>query len=78
MLDTVIGSANKILDSSTIQLSVTHIGTHNKFRYYTYETILVNSNRTGQPLHFLLGRRLRCHVKYRDAYNRLFADIEFE
>ncbi|MCH7974774.1 MAG: hypothetical protein IH949_13000 [Bacteroidetes bacterium] len=76
MLDTVIGPVTGIVDSSTFEMNVTHIGKHNKFQYTNYEKILVAENNTKQGLHQLNGRKVRCLVKYRDEYNRLYADVE--
>lgn len=76
MLDTAIGSITGIIDNVTFIINVTHIGTHNKFRYNSYETVTVATNKTDFTLSQLRGIRVRCLVKYRDTYNRLYADIE--
>lgn len=78
MLDTAIGPVTRIVDQNTMQVHVTHIGRHNQFRYNTYETIYVATNLTGRALHQLRGVRVKCSVRYRDVYNRLYADVELE
>lgn len=78
MLDTAIGPVINIMDSETFKIHVTHIGKHNKFRYYDYETVLVAVNKTGKRLNQLIGSRVRCKVRYRDAYNRLYSEVELE
>jgi hypothetical protein len=78
MLDTAIGPVTYVFDGVTFQMNVTHIGRHNKFRYNTYETVFVATNNTGYQLNQLGGVRVTCHVKYRDIYNRLYADIYLE
>lgn len=78
MLDTAIGPVTGINDATSFQMNVTHIGTHNKFRYNTHETVVVASNLTGLNIFYLVGKRVRCNVRYRDKFNRLFADIELE
>ena len=79
MLDTAIGPiTNQFYDGFTFQINVTHIGRHNKFRYNAQETVFVASNNTGYPLLRLSGIRVVCHVRYRDTYNRLYADIYLE
>lgn len=78
MLDIVVGPVTSIFDNRTFQMNVTHIGKHNKFRYNNFETIFIDENRTSLPLSQLHGYRLRCQVKYRDEYNRLYSIIEFE
>lgn len=78
MLDTAIGPITHIVDGATFQMQVTHIGRHNKFRYNNYETVNVAINRTGYPLHRLVNVRVKCSVRYRDVYNRLFAELDLE
>ena len=77
MLDTAIGAVTGVIDNVTFKMNVTHIGQHNKFRYNSVETVLIVSNHTGQTIQQLkeLGYRVRCHVKQRDIYNRLYADV---
>jgi len=80
MLDTAIGPVTNVFNDGTFQMNVTHIGRHNKFRYNTYETVSVASNNTGYTLHQLrtYGLRVSCHVRQRDIYNRLYADVYLE
>jgi hypothetical protein len=78
MLDTAIGPIFQIVDGATFQMQVTHIGRHNKFRYNNYETIHVAVNRTGYQLYQLVNVRVKCSVRYRDVYNRLFAEVDLE
>lgn len=78
MLDTVIGPITNVINSSTFEMNVTHIGRHNQFRYYDYERITVANNNTNRSLNQLYGMRVRCLVRYRDTYNQLYADIELE
>lgn len=78
MLDLVIGEVLIVNSDLTILVKVTHIGTHNKFRYNNFETILINEDKTGIRVHYLVGRRIKCYIRYRDAYNRLFSDIMLE
>ena len=80
MLDTVIGPVTNVFSAVSFQMNVTHIGRHNKFRYNTYENIFIESNQTRytlNQLHFS-RRRIKCHIKFRDAYSRLHADIYLE
>lgn len=78
MLDTVIGPVTYIIDNRTFEMNVTHIGRHNQFQYNDYEKIIISKNNTPYPLYNLQGKRVRCSVKYRDVYNRLFAEVELE
>lgn len=78
MLDTAIGPVRAVVKGDALQVHVTHVGTHNKFRYNTYETVVVANNRARLTLLSLVGHRIRCHVHYRDQYNRLYADIYLE
>jgi hypothetical protein len=80
MLDTAIGPVINVLNNTTFQMNVTHIGRHNKFRYNSYETVSVASNNTGYTLQHLraYGIRVSCHVRQRDTYNRLYADVYLE
>jgi hypothetical protein len=80
MLDTAIGPVTNVLNDATFQINVTHIGRHNKFRYNNFETVLVASNNTGYTLLQLriYGLRVRCNVRQRDIYNRLYADVYLE
>ena len=80
MLDTAIGPVTNVLNNVTFQMNVTHIGRHNKFRYNSYETVFVASNNTGYTLQYLrnFGIRVSCHVRQRDSYNRLYADVYLE
>ena len=77
MLDTAIGPVTNVLNNTTFQINVTHIGRHNKFRYNSFETVFVASNSTGYTLHQLraYGIIVSCHVRQRDTYNRLYADV---
>ena len=76
MLDFVIGPVTTVYNDETIQVNVTHIGTNNKFRYNNYEIVLLANNNTPYPANQLYGKRIKCHVRYRDTYNRLYSDIE--
>ncbi len=78
MLDFVIGRVTNVFNDGTFQINVTHIGTHNKFRYNTFETIAPASNNTGYHVTRLYGMKVRCHIRYRDLYNRLYADVVLE
>lgn len=78
MLDTVIGPITNVTDRKTFQINVTHIGEHNKFHYNSHETISVATNETGFKFHELIGSRVSCHIKHRDIYNRLIADVYLE
>ncbi len=78
MLDTAIGPVTYIVDSKTFKMNVTHIGKHNKFHYNNFETVFVASNTTGYSMNSLVGTRVKCLIRYRDVYNRLFADVELE
>lgn len=76
MLDVTVGPVTSVIDSTTFQIIVTHIGKHNKFRYNTIETIYVIDNKTGYSVELLSGFTVRCHVNFRDTYNRLNAIVE--
>ena len=80
MLDTTIGPVINVFDGATFQMNVTHIGQHNKFRYNNYESVSVATNNTGFTLYQLqtYRRRVICHVRHRDIYNRLVADVYLE
>lgn len=82
MLDTTIGPIIRIIDSNSFQMQVTHIGKHNINNYSNFEIVyiapnpnLVNLTRLSPAL---IGRKVRCSVRYRDNYNRLFSDVQFE
>ena len=88
MLDTVIGPVSYVMDGNTFQMQVTHIGKHNKFTYSDYETIRI-ADRVVHNVHTpqgyqqqlnlnnqIYGKRVRCHVKHRDSYNRLVCTFE--
>jgi hypothetical protein len=80
MLDTAIGPVTSVIDNITFRMNVTHIGRHNKFRYNSIETVLVASNNTGYTIIQLrwYGIRVSSHVRQRDIYNRLIADVYLE
>lgn len=82
MLDTAIGPIIRIIDGSSFQMQVTHIGNHNKYGYGNYEIVYIAPNPNlvnPTPLsHALIGRRVKCSVRYRDNFNRLFCDVQFE
>jgi len=82
MLDTAIGPIIRVIDANTFQMQVTHIGTHNKYPYGNYETVFIAPKPTTPNSvslsTALVGRRVKCMVRHRDNYNRLFADVEFE
>jgi hypothetical protein len=63
-------------------MQVTHVGTHNVNRYANYEIVFIAPNPTvvkGIPLSAaLIGRRVKCSVRYRDNYNRIYSDVVFE
>jgi hypothetical protein len=85
MSDFVIGPVINIIDGSTFQINVTHIGVNNRFTYRDYETVTIPndsswrvSNRDNMLTlnHAMIGRTMKCYVRYRDSYNRLYADCE--
>lgn len=83
MLDTVIGPITRVIDGHSFQMKVTHIGRHNKYTYANIETIFIaplaspNPNATRlSPA--LVNRRVKCSVRHRDKYNRLYSDVVFE
>ena len=83
MLDTVIGPIIRVIDLYSFQMQVTHIGNHNKYPYGNYETIYIAPPETNvqnsTPLSSaLINRRVKCSVRHRDNYNRLYADVVFE
>ena len=82
MLDTAIGPIIRIIDGNSFQMQVTHIGRHNVYAYGNFETVYIAPNpnaKNSTPLSIaLIGRRVKCQVRYRDNYNRLFSDVEFE
>jgi len=82
MSDTAIGPIIRIIDGSSFQMQVTHIGNHNKYAYSNYEIVFIAPNPNlinPTPLsNALIGRRVKCSVRYRDNYNRLICDVEFE
>ena len=82
MLDTAIGPIIRVIDESSFQMQVTHVGHHNKYAYNNYETVFIAPKTTtsnSTPLSgALVGRRVKCMVHHIDNYNRLYGDVEFE
>ncbi|GJQ44127.1 MAG: hypothetical protein D8M26_13590 [Ignavibacteriae bacterium] len=82
MLDTVIGPITRIVDTDTFQMQITHIGNHNKYSYHNYEIVIIAPNpNLINPIrlsHALIGRRVKCSVRYRDNFNRLICDVVVE
>ena len=82
MLDTAIGPIISIIDSNSFQMRVTHIGKHNANGYNNYEIVCIAPNPSATnttPLsQSLIGRRVKCKVRYRDNYNRLYGEVEFD
>lgn len=85
MLDTAIGPIIRVIDGNSFQMQVTHIGNHNKYPYGNFETVYIATPETPNPnpnttklSHALIGRRVKCSVRHRDNYNRLYADVVFE
>ncbi len=82
MLDTAIGPITAIIDSKSFQMHVTHIGRHNQYAYSNFEIVCIAPNpfaaNTTPLSHALIGRRVKCYVRYRDNYNRLYGEVEFE
>ena len=76
MLDTAIRFVTNIIDETTFQVMVTHIGKHNQFRYNDIEIVYVSENKTGFSVDSLTGVKICCSVKYRDIYNRLNAKVQ--
>jgi hypothetical protein len=82
MLDTAIGPIVRIIDGNSFQMRVTHIGKHNVYGYGGFETVYIapkpKAILSTTLSSALVGRRVKCNIRYRDNYNRLFADVEFE
>lgn len=82
MLDTAIGPIIRMIDNSSFQMQVTHIGNHNKYVYSNYEIVFIAPNpslKNPTPLSSVpIGRRVKCSVRYRDNFNRLICDVVFE
>ena len=83
MLDTAIGPIIRVIDGSSFQMQVTHIGKHNKYPYGNFETVFIATPEVPNPKSTklsaaLVGRRVKCSVRHRDNYNRLYADVVFE
>lgn len=83
MLDTAIGPITRVIDGNSFQMQVTHIGNHNKYPYSNYETVYIAKSETPKTNTTLLsstlvGRRVRCSVRHRDNFNRLYADVVFD
>lgn len=82
MLDTAIGPIIRVVDASSFQMQVTHIGNHNKYPYKNHEIVFIapNPNLINPTIlsHALVGRRVKCSVRYRDNFNRLICDVVFE
>ncbi len=82
MLDTAIGPIIRIIDANSFQMQVTHIGRHNAYSYANYETVCIAPNpnliHATQLSTALIGRRIKCKVQYRDNYNRLYGEVEFD
>lgn len=87
MFDTIRGPVTNVVDGDTFDINVTHTGNHNTYDYNASERIRiadVNAPEMSYPggllskfsLSFrLLGKEVRCHVKSRDAYGRVVADV---
>jgi endonuclease YncB( thermonuclease family) len=89
MYDTVEGPVLDVIDGDTVDISVAHMGKHNKFNYGNTERIriaginapelnttsglLAKSNLKAK----LNGRIVRCTIHSRDAYSRLISDVEY-
>jgi hypothetical protein len=83
MLDTAIGPITRVIDGNSFQMQVTHIGNHNKYAYGDFETVCIATPEIPNPnatilSQSLVGRRVKCSVRHRDNYNRLYADVVFE
>lgn len=76
MLDLAIGPIKCFIDKHSFQMNVTHIGTHNQYSYKNLETVLIAKIDKEADMNRLVGCVVRCHVRYRDEYNRLFAEVE--
>ncbi len=89
MLDFIIGQVTNVIDGNTFVLKTTHYGTHNILYYKDHETVRIadthvdsSFSATGiqQKQHLnqiLLGRRVKCNIRYRDQYNVLIANVEY-
>jgi hypothetical protein len=80
-LDTAIGPIVRIISNDSFQMHVTHVGTHNAYRYGNYEIIHIAPASSSHPIPLttaLVGRRVKCQVRYRDNYNRLYGEVFFE
>ena len=87
MYDILIGSVTNVIDGDTFDMSVSRIGTHNKYNYNNLERIRINSvdapelsEPGGQRSRInlernLLNRNVRCSIKTRDTFGRLVADV---
>lgn len=53
------------------QIHVTHINPHNKFSYHDKEMIKIE----GKVPKNLVGRNIKCYIKYRDEYNRILCTV---
>lgn len=88
MLDFVVGPVTSVINGNTFKMQVTHIGKHNKYGYRDFETIKIADRVASSPIagiglqqkqqlfNQIFNRRVRCHVRYRDAYNILICDVE--
>jgi len=89
MYDTVRGPVLDVIDGDTFDISVTHRGKNNKYKYSDTERIRIvdiNTPELNTPAGLraktelkakISGKEVRCHVHTRDSYQRLVGDVEF-
>lgn len=87
MTDTIRGPVTAVIDGDTFDMNVTHEGTENGNKYGDHERIRIASidapelntmagKRSKETLERKLkGKEVRCHVKARDTYHRVVADV---
>ncbi len=87
MADTIRGKVTDVIDGDTFDMKVTHTGKNNKEKYNDNERIRISGIdepelntpagvRSKEKLEKKIkNREVRCHVKSRDVYGRVIADV---
>ncbi|HAX61403.1 MAG TPA: hypothetical protein DCX95_02430 [Elusimicrobia bacterium] len=87
MADTIRGPVTNVVDGDTFDMKVTHVGNENKHQYNGVERIRIagtaapelNSPLGARSKDFLerklKGKEVLCHVRSRDVYGRIVADV---
>jgi len=70
--DFIIGKVKYLCETNTYNIKVSHVGIKNKANYNDFENVKIKN---GIPK-YIIGKKVKCTIQYRDEYNRLLCTVE--